>query len=637
MTILIVVSVMNLVKILKPRRASIILFLLIAAYFLSQKGEYQGEYDGTIQVQADKITVVGYPYIYYRTLPKSSYTFHTRSLLKNLAVYYILVSVLLAFAKYASSTYRRGSHRQKVIFTSSIFYFMLGFVILLKTFGGEWLNKYTERESIRTIKILLALGVNPNSLSGDSKRTPLIIAARKNNVELADLLIQRGADVAQVNTFGRSALHEAVQANALQVVTRLISAEANIHALDEDQSMPIHLIKGYEVSLLLLDRGALANVKNAKSLTPIFFAPDDRTLKLLINRGAKLNVSTNDGSAPIAYARNPQVIRYLVKRGANVNSKNNNGETPLHRLIGLSAKKNKERNAVIKFLIKRGANVDLRDVHGLSPLHYSIKDCDLDSAQLFYVASREVRRQLAYSRLRGQLSVVRKGNIACWKKIRTAVAKSGKARLLRRPRTASTKSAAAIAKRKMNKASKKYTKLGARTKSLVLKSNARNKRTVNASSRHNKVSPKVSSKQEENAKSNRLYPNRHPQKPLAIKSNTGQNRVKKSSAGQGKENHSAANKGPVNKNSGNFSNNSNSSRQKKSTLKAVVRGKRVFKPSPSSLKKNAKQAMDIRSNRSELLKKSKPKEADSSTESGAHSTKGESEEKVIDKSLPLLP
>ncbi|VAW79110.1 hypothetical protein MNBD_GAMMA12-389 [hydrothermal vent metagenome] len=621
---------MNLVKIFKPRRASIVFFILIASYFLSQKGEYQGEYNGTIQLQADKITVVGYPYIYYRTLPNNSYTFHTRSFLKNLAVYYIFVSVLLAFSKYASSTYRKGSHRQKVIFTSSIIYFMLGFIVLLKTFGGEWLNKYTERESTRTIKILLTLGVNPNSLSGDSKRTPLIIAARKNNVELADLLIRRGADVGQVNTFGRSALHEAVQANALQVVTRLISAEANIHALDEDQSMPIHLIKGYEVSLLLLDRGALANVKNAKSLTPIFFAPDDRTLKLLISRGAKLNVSTNDGSAPIAYARNPQVIRYLVNRGANVNSKNSDGETPLHRLLGLSAKKNIERNAVIKFLIRRGANVDLRDVHGLSPLHYSIKNCDLDSAQLFYVASREVRRQLAYRRLRGQLSVVRKGNISCWKKIRTAVAKSRKVRQLRRSRKVSPKNGTTIAKRKNNKSGKKYTKTSAKNKSLVLKSNATKKRTTRALSRKSTTSSKGSSKQGVAKNNDGLYTNKNKQKPATLKLNTGKHRVKKSSPGLGKASHAATNKGSIN-----IDNNSNLSQQKRSTKKSTVRGKRVFKPSSPSLQQQPKQAMDVRPDRSGLSNKSKS--PDSGSGSSGHSTKGESDEKVIDKSLPLLP
>jgi len=520
---------MNFVKIFRPGRASIFLFLLIAVYFLSQKGEYQGDYNGIIHTQAEKITVVGYPYIYFRTLSSGSYTFHTRSFLKNLAVYYILVSLFLTFIKYASATYRLGDHRQKVIFTSSIFYLLLGFVILLKTFGGQWLNKYTERESTKTIQILLTLGVNPNSLSGDSKRTPLIIAARKNNIELTELLLKSGADVAYVNTFGRTALHEAVKANALQVAKRLIKADASIHALDENQSMPIHLIKGYEIALLLLDRGALANVKNAKSLTPIFFAPDDRTLKLLISRGAKLDVSTNEGSTPIAYAKNPKVIRYLINKGANVNSQNSQGETPLHRLISLSAEKNKDRNSVIKFLLKRGANVDLRDVHGWSPLHYSIRDCDIDSAQLFYVASREVRRQLAYRRLRGQLSLVRRGNIKCWIKVKTAAAKINKIRMARRARVMSRQSEKAISARATSRQGKKLSRQRLGQQSIILKSDQRKKRAIKPLANSNASVPvkKVDVSQNQPVLPKKSIPQniRSPIPGSAPKSNRKENRV----------------------------------------------------------------------------------------------------------------
>lgn len=437
-----VVRDMNFVTIFKPGRANIILFLLLAVIFLSHLGDYQGAYDGTINSTTETQTVVGYPYIYYRSTTSGTGTFSTRGFLKNLAVYYFLASIFLAFANYAYLTFKKGDNRQKVIFTSSIFYLLLGFIVLLKTFGGQWLNKYTERESFRTIQILLTLGVNPNSLSGDSKLSPLIIAARKNNVALAKLLLTYGADVERGNILGRTPLHEAVRANALQVANLLIKSKANIHALDGNQSMPIHFIKGYEVALMLLDHGALANVKNTREQTPIFFAPDDRTLKLLTSRGAKLNVSTNDGTTPIAYATNPSVIRHLIKKGANVNSRDSKGKTPLHRLISLDSASNKQRDAVIKYLVKRGANVDLRDENGMSPLHYSIRDCDLEVAELFYLRSREVRRQLTYRKLRGQLATVSKSKGNCWRKIKTQVAKSGKLqRMMRKARIAASKPA----------------------------------------------------------------------------------------------------------------------------------------------------------------------------------------------------
>lgn len=66
---------------------------------------------------------------------------------------------------------------------------------------------------------------------------------------------------------------------------------------------------------LLLDRGAIADMKTKDDETPLFEAVRNRNIpiiKLLLASGANVNTKTNLGYSPLYYAKNGNILKLLV-------------------------------------------------------------------------------------------------------------------------------------------------------------------------------------------------------------------------------------------------------------------------------------------------------------------------------------
>ncbi|KAJ9592662.1 hypothetical protein L9F63_015677 [Diploptera punctata] len=85
-------------------------------------------------------------------------------------------------------------------------------------------------QSLECVEILLSIGhCNPNTLDND-KRTPLHSAVAKtlNSVEITELLISKGGNVNQEDTYGYTPLHVAAINENTSCVTLLINNGANV-------------------------------------------------------------------------------------------------------------------------------------------------------------------------------------------------------------------------------------------------------------------------------------------------------------------------------------------------------------------------------------------------------------------------
>jgi uncharacterized protein len=84
---------------------------------------------------------------------------------------------------------------------------------------------------------------------------------------------------------------------------------------------------------LLLDKGADPNAQNDVGIAPLHLAAYPEVAELLVRRGADINLRSHDGSTPLivhaAEAEAFDVMEKLIRLGADVTAKNKWGESAL--------------------------------------------------------------------------------------------------------------------------------------------------------------------------------------------------------------------------------------------------------------------------------------------------------------------
>lgn len=126
-----------------------------------------------------------------------------------------------------------------------------------------------------------------------------------------------------------------------------------------------------DIAELLIEHGANVNYEThtATMLTFAIRHGDEDMIKLLVNSGADVNSETDNGVIPLNYAVqnnfSANIIRFLIKNGADVNRPYNilhdeNEKTPLM----LACKK--KNPTLIRVLIQNGADPTIRNQKGFS-------------------------------------------------------------------------------------------------------------------------------------------------------------------------------------------------------------------------------------------------------------------------------
>uniref|UniRef100_A0A671YFU5 Ankyrin 2 n=1 Tax=Sparus aurata TaxID=8175 RepID=A0A671YFU5_SPAAU len=239
----------------------------------------------------------------------------------------------------------------------------------------------------------------------ESGFTPLHIAAHYGNVNVATLLLNRGAAVDFTARNGLSPLHMAAQGDHVDCVKHLLQHKAPVDDVTLDYLTALHVAAHcghYRVTKLLLDKRANPNARNG--FTPLHIACKKNRVKvmeLLVKYGAsiqaitevsntpecnlneqKLSFSLNlvgvhDGSRPgcyhmcsgltpihvAAFMGHLNIVLLLLQNGASPDVSNIRGETALH----MAARAGQVE--VVRCLLRNGAIVDARAREDQTPLH----------------------------------------------------------------------------------------------------------------------------------------------------------------------------------------------------------------------------------------------------------------------------
>ena len=238
---------------------------------------------------------------------------------------------------------------------------------------------------IDAMRVLLAAGADVNDTLSDGQ-SALVVAVANANWELADYMLDRGADPNLAGA-GWNALHQLLRTRRMNTGFGF-PAPIPSGSVDSIDVLKTMIALGGDVDARMTTNGmkdGQRNRLNRLGATPFFLAAkvtDTEAMRVLVEAGADTVTPNADGTTPLMVAAglaiwNPgedggslpgqedevlEAVKMCVELGNDLNAVNYRGETALHGAAFRGA------NNVAAYLVEQGADLDARTDRGYSPL-----------------------------------------------------------------------------------------------------------------------------------------------------------------------------------------------------------------------------------------------------------------------------
>ena len=238
---------------------------------------------------------------------------------------------------------------------------------------------------IDAVQVLLAAGADVDDTLSDGQ-SALVVAVANANWELADYLLDRGADPNLAGA-GWNALHQLLRTRRMNTGFGFPGPipSGSVDSIDVLKKM---IALGGDVNARMTTNGmkdGQRNRLNRLGATPFFLAAkvtDTEAMRVLVDAGADTVTPSADGTTPLMVAAglaiwNPgedggslpgqedevlEAVKMCVELGNDIHAVNYRGMTALHGAAFRGA------NNVVEYLVARGADLDARNELGYSPL-----------------------------------------------------------------------------------------------------------------------------------------------------------------------------------------------------------------------------------------------------------------------------
>uniref|UniRef100_A0ABD2WVF3 Uncharacterized protein n=1 Tax=Trichogramma kaykai TaxID=54128 RepID=A0ABD2WVF3_9HYME len=232
--------------------------------------------------------------------------------------------------------------------------------------GRSPLHIALDNDCTEVFELLLREGANPNFAYDDALFTPLhsICKMEDGDDNLVKMLFEISDEkhvqvqVDARNILGETPLHLALEHDNIEIAKLLLQKGADPNSANDEGETALHL---------------LCQVKDdPDSVEMIFEACHDKY------RPVQINAENGEGDAPLTLAllnSKPEVAKCLLKRGANQNFANKKGFTPLHILSKDDFEGDGKRVKLyfdICDAFNRPVLVDAKNSEGLTPLQLAV-------------------------------------------------------------------------------------------------------------------------------------------------------------------------------------------------------------------------------------------------------------------------
>ena len=230
-----------------------------------------------------------------------------------------------------------------------------------------------KKNDVQLADILLNEGTNPNIRHKKFGDLAIVIAAKTDNTELMECLLKHNADVNACSPEGTPLMIAASMHNEIMFKV-LLNAGADVNTIDfVGNNVLMHLIEGNHQDLahILLQTGKCKfDAFNSRGKTALHYAvhlDDIRMVQMLLEAGVNPEILGQSGESPLMCAQSKEVVDVLLEAGCDPKHTDGNGMPCLHYAII-------HRNAeVANTLIHRGADVNLVfDDNGKTPLFFAL-------------------------------------------------------------------------------------------------------------------------------------------------------------------------------------------------------------------------------------------------------------------------
>ena len=257
-----------------------------------------------------------------------------------------------------------------------------------------------------------------NAADEKTGMTALHHAAKTDQIEIAQMLINHGADLSRSEKLGRTALHCCVQSGGLHCLRLFLQKNVDIRLRDLEGMTVWHLAaqKGNVQALSILlsmnvDSGYVTALKANDGKTPLLWASaagSKEAMELLLKAGSNLTDTASDGSSPLHYAAESgslECVKFLMEKKSLSNLVTHDGSTALHHaVIGRCGE-------ILQFLLENGVDPCKARSDGCTPLHALVNIIKDESSehgndgldQLFADGQILLERMLANSRSQSSL------------------------------------------------------------------------------------------------------------------------------------------------------------------------------------------------------------------------------------------
>lgn len=213
------------------------------------------------------------------------------------------------------------------------------------------------------VKSLLDLDATIVSTRIHSWETPLYVAVERDKLGIVKLLLEKGANVDEINSPGGTALQAAISRGHKDIVALLLEKGADVNKQSESYGTALQAAISFnkrEFVKMLLDHGADVNTQGGRYNTALQAAACsiDRKeiVEMLLNRGANVNAqgghyNTALQAACTKYRNKEEVVKMLLNHGAEVNAQGGEYGNALQAACTFGSKE------VVEMLLNHGADV----------------------------------------------------------------------------------------------------------------------------------------------------------------------------------------------------------------------------------------------------------------------------------------